>query len=100
MHTHKRACACILTHLCRHWLGKCPPELVQGRLKYLFTGYLGLLLIFLKFGHRGEYGTVRYIQQRSRTHCILLQRNRPDKSFQITPVEMTNGVSHQLMIRA
>ena len=64
MHTHKRACVLIHTHPCTGtgW-ANCPPGLVQGRINiiiYRVRGYPGLPSIFLKFGHQGEYGKVRY----------------------------------------
>jgi Tfp pilus assembly protein PilV len=75
MHTHthmhnnvkqKHTCTSTNAHVHAHthtctgtgW-AKCPPGLVQGRLKSLFTGYPELPLIFLRFGHRGEYAKVR-----------------------------------------
>jgi hypothetical protein len=67
MHTHIRACACIhlCIHLYRHWLGEMPTGVGAGKAKifnYRVRGYLGLHLIFLKFGHRNEYGKVRYCE--------------------------------------
>jgi hypothetical protein len=39
---------------------------------YRVRGYPGLHLIFLKFGHRNEYGKVRYIYIYNRATCMLL----------------------------
>ena len=50
-HAHTRMCTYTHTRTRTAW-AKCPPGLVQGRLKYLFTGS-GVT--------RGEYGKVRYM---------------------------------------
>ena len=64
-HTYTRTFAHVhaYTYTCTGtgW-AKCPPGLVQGKVKifiYRVRGYPGLHLIFLKFGHRGEYNKVR-----------------------------------------
>ena len=63
MHTHKRACARIHTHTLVKALAELMPTGVgAGKARkfiYRVQGYPGLPLIFLKFGHRGEYGKVR-----------------------------------------
>jgi len=37
---------------------------------YRVRGYPGLHLIFLKFGHRGEYGKVRYLKVEKVCRCV------------------------------
>ena len=45
MHTHKRACARIHTHLYRHWPGKMPTVFVAGKAKIFNYRVPGVTLI-------------------------------------------------------
>jgi len=54
------------THTCTGtgW-AKCPPGLVQGRLKHLITGsgVFGVTLNIFEIGRWGEYGKVQYVKR-------------------------------------
>jgi len=73
-HAHTRMCTYTHTRTRTAW-AKCPPGLVQGRLKYLFTGS-GVT--------RGEYGKVRYMSFWPTLH-IRTRVNRHNHANTHTP---------------